>query len=82
MKLDARWGKKNTVNHHGYKNSIRIDHVATPANIHGSQMLPRLLDSENDHDNACADSAYSRECFEGQLSPRRGSHQVGNQSVC
>ena len=37
MELDARWGKKNTVNHHGYKNSIRTDHVATPANTPDSK---------------------------------------------
>jgi hypothetical protein len=32
-----------------------------------SQMLPRLLDLENEHDYAWADSAYSGECFEDLL---------------
>ena len=74
--LDARWLKKNGVNHYGYKNSICIDvdhgfirrYAVTPANIHDSQMLPRLLDPENEHDYVWADSAYSGECFEDLLS--------------
>ena len=53
--LDARWVKKNGVNHYGYKNSICIDvdhgfircYSVTPSNILDSQMLPRLLDPEN-----------------------------------
>ncbi len=74
--LDARWVKKNGVNHYGYKNSICIDaeqgsirrYAVTPANIHDSQMIPRLLDPENKHDYVWADSAYSGECFEDLLS--------------
>ena len=74
--LDARWVKKNGVNHYGYKNSICIDvdqgfirrYAVTPANIHDSQMLPHLLDPENEHDNVWADSAYSGERFEKLLS--------------
>jgi IS5 family transposase len=73
--LDARWVKKNGVNHYGYKNSICIDvdhgfirrYAVTPANIHDSQMLPKLLDPENEHDYVWADSAYSGECFEDLL---------------
>jgi IS5 family transposase len=69
--LDARWVKKNDINYYGYKNSICIDvdhgfirrYAVTPANIHDSQMLPRLLDPENEHDFVWADSAYSGECF-------------------
>jgi IS5 family transposase len=74
--LDARWVKKNGVNYYGYKNSICIDvdhgfirrYAVTPANIHDSQMLPQLLDPENEHDYVWADSAYSGECFEDLLS--------------
>ena len=44
MDLDARWVKKNGINHYGYKNSICIDaehdfnrrFVVNPANIHDS----------------------------------------------
>ena len=54
--LDARWTKKNGISYYGYKNSICIDvdhgfirrYAVTPANIHDSQMLPRLLDPENE----------------------------------
>ena len=74
--LDARWVQKNGINHYGYKNSICIDvehgfirrYAVTPANVHDSQMLPRLLDPENEHDYVWADSAYSGECFADLLS--------------
>jgi IS5 family transposase len=74
--LDARWVKKNGISHYGYKNSICIDvdhgfirrYVVTPANIHDIQMLPHLLDPENEHDYVWADSGYSGDCFEDLLS--------------
>jgi IS5 family transposase len=74
--LDARWVKKNGVNYYGYKNSICIDaehgfirrYTVTPASIHDSQMLPMLLDPENQDDYVWADSAYSGQCFEELLS--------------
>jgi IS5 family transposase len=64
--LDARWTKKNDINYYGYKNSICTDinhgfirrYAVTPANIHDSQMLPRLLDPANEHEYVWADSAY------------------------
>jgi hypothetical protein len=33
------------------------------ANIHDSQMFPRLLDPENENEYVWTDSAYSSECF-------------------
>ena len=65
--LDARWVKKNGINYYGYKNSICIDkehgfirrYALTPANMHDSQMFPRLLDPENQQNFIWADSAYS-----------------------
>ena len=53
--LDAHWVKKNGINYYGYKNSICIDkelgftrrYTVTPANMHDSQMFPRLLDPGN-----------------------------------
>ena len=74
--IDARWVKKNGINHYGYKNSICIDaehgfirrFIVTPANIHDSQMLPMLLDPENHDDYVWADSAYAGECFQDLLS--------------
>jgi len=74
--LGRTLGQKNGINYYGYKNSICIDvdhgfiyrYAVTPANTHDSQMLPRLLDAENEHDYVWADSAYSSECFESLLS--------------
>ena len=73
--LDARWTIKNGISYYGYKNSICIDvdhgfirrYAVTSTNIHESQMLPHLLDPENEHDYVWADSAYSGECFEDLL---------------
>ena len=73
--LDARWVKKNNVNHYGYKNSISIDavyglirrHVLTPANVHDSQMVPALLDGENEEAMVWADSAYQGRLLESLL---------------
>jgi IS5 family transposase len=73
--LDACWVIKNGINYYGYKNSICIHvnhgfirrYAETPANIHDSQMLSRLLDPTNEHDYVWADSAYSGECFEELL---------------
>jgi hypothetical protein len=51
-------GLKNGISHYGFKNSVCIDvdhdssrrYAVTPANIHDSQMPPRLLDPDNEHD--------------------------------
>jgi IS5 family transposase len=45
-----------------------VDMLSLLANIHDSQILPRLLDLDKEHDSAWADSAYSGECFEDLLS--------------
>jgi IS5 family transposase len=42
-------------------------YAATPASLHDSQMLPRLLDRENEHDHVRADSAYSGAAFQDLL---------------
>ena len=89
--LDTRWVKKNGINHFGYKNGICIDvdhgfirrYAVTPANVHDSRMLPRLLDPENEHDYVLADSAYSGECFEELLSLggfKRLIHEKGSRN--
>ena len=66
--LDAHWVKKNGINYYCYKNSICIDkelgftrrYTVTPANMHDSQMFPRLLDPGNQQNFFWADSADSR----------------------
>ena len=58
IRIWMRVGLKNNINHYVYKISICIDadqgfirrFVVTPANIHDSQMLPMLLDPENQND--------------------------------
>jgi len=58
MDLNARWVKKNDINHCSYKNSICIDakynfirrFIVTPTNVHDKQMLLTLLGPENQAD--------------------------------
>jgi hypothetical protein len=64
---DARWTKKNGVNHYGYINSISVDvehgfirrYIVTSASDHDSQMLPALLDPTNDSNSLLGDSAFA-----------------------
>ncbi len=61
---DARWAKKNSETHYGYKNHIKCDaktklirnYRASHASLHDSQCFEELLD-EGDH-TVWADSAY------------------------
>ena len=94
--LDARWVKKYDINHYGYKNSIWINaehgiirrFVVTPANINDKQMLPKLLDPENQDTYVWADSG---ERVKGLLSLDRfknwnherapGNHPLGAASI-
>jgi IS5 family transposase len=62
--LDARWTKKNEVNHYGYKNHVKVDsrskliesYAVTDAAVHDSQALDALI-REGDP-KTYADSAY------------------------
>ncbi len=63
---DARWTKKNGVNHYGYKNHIGVDakhklirrYSITNAAVHDSQVFEEILDSGNSSRDVWADSAY------------------------
>lgn len=63
---DARWTRKNGVNHYGYKNHISIDakykfirkFEITPASTHDSQVFEILFDPNNRSREIYADSAY------------------------
>jgi IS5 family transposase len=67
--VDARWTKKNGVNHYGYKNHISIDakykfirkFEITPASTHDSQVFESLFDTSNTNRDIYADSAYRSE---------------------
>lgn len=64
--VDARWVKKNGVNHYGYKNHLCVDAkhklirqwAVTDAAIHDSQIFEELLDEDNTCRAVWADSAY------------------------
>ena len=70
---DARWVKKNGVNHYGYKNHIGVDtkhkfirrYAVSDAALHDSQVFEELLDPTNTSREVWADSAYrSQESME------------------
>ena len=64
---DARWSKKNGINHYGYKNNISVDlehgfirrYIVTSASVHNSQMPPALLDPTNDSNSLWGDPAFA-----------------------
>lgn len=72
---DARWTKKGSKSHFGYKDHISIDvehglirrYVVTDASVHDSQVLGQLLDENNTSDRIWADSAYRSEAIESTL---------------
>ena len=70
---DARWTKKNTETHFGYKNHAKVDaksklidkHKTPPANVHDSQVFQDLVDGSDEA--VLADSAYHSEAHEDYL---------------
>jgi transposase, IS5 family len=70
---EARWTKKNSQVHYGWKNHVKADlktkliikATTTPAQVHDSQVFEELLD-ENDQ-AVLADSAYHSEEHEAHL---------------
>jgi IS5 family transposase len=57
-------------------------YAVKPAHIHESQMLPRLLDPENEHDYIWADSAYSDKSFEENLSLGKFKNLIHKKGAC
>ncbi len=63
--VDAKWVKKNDVNHYGYKNHINVDKKyklirkfeVTAASVHDSEVFEEILDGNN-RKKIWADSAY------------------------
>lgn len=72
---DARWTKKNTMSHFGYKNHVNVDvkyklirkYAVTSASVHDSKMFGAVLDGDNTEDGIWADSAYRAELREEVL---------------
>lgn len=64
--VDARWTKKNSQNHFGYKNHAKIDgkskliddYTVTDASVHDSQVVDDLLNEQDKKQELYADSAY------------------------
>lgn len=73
--IDARWTKKNDETHYGYKNHLNVDvknklirdYEVTPADVHDSQALGDLFDSDNTGKALWADSAYKSEEIDKKL---------------
>jgi len=67
--IDARWMKKDGLNHYGYKNHIDVDvkhklirsYEVTPASVHDSEVFEDLLGEDNSSRDVWADSAYRSE---------------------
>jgi IS5 family transposase len=67
--IDARWTKKNSETHYGYKSHISIDRkfafvrrcAVTEAAVHDSQVLGQIFDIQNSDDEVWGDSAYRSE---------------------
>lgn len=65
--LDARWTKKYGDRYYSYNNVIKFDveHLiircdeVVSANIHDSQLIPSLLDPENEGDVVCVDLDFA-----------------------
>jgi IS5 family transposase len=76
--VDARWVKKNGVNHYGYKNHINMDKKhklirkfeVTAASVHDSEVFEEILD-KNNRKKIWADSAY-RSGKKSSILKRRG----------
>jgi IS5 family transposase len=83
--LDARWTKKNSQSHYGYKGHINIDAatklivqwVATDASVHDSQALEAVLRSpEQGGATIHADSAYRSAEIETMLADKQLTSQI------
>ncbi len=64
--IDARWTKKDNVTYYGYKDHVKVnqatklieDYAVSPANVHDSQLLRRLIRKSDRWRKLWADSAY------------------------
>jgi transposase, IS5 family len=82
--VDARWTKKNNQTFYGYKNHVNADvkgkfirgYTVTPASVHDSQELEKLLDENNTGSSIWADSAYHSKESEEFLKKRGLKSQV------
>lgn len=86
--IDARWTKKNGQTFYGYKNHVSVDvkgklireYSVTPASVHDSQELEKLLDSDNTGNGVWADSAYRSDDTEKILKKRKLKSHIHRKS--
>jgi IS5 family transposase len=65
--VEARWTKKGSQTHYGYKNHIHTDvkyklirdYEGKPVSTHDSTVFEQILDPDNHSKDEYADSAYS-----------------------
>ena len=73
--VDARWAKKNSELHFGYKNHVKVDqksklidsYAITDASVHDSQAIAELIEDQDTAQEFYADSAYSSPEIEDTL---------------
>lgn len=79
---DARWAKKGSETHFGYKNHAKCDaasklledYVVTSAEVHGSQVIEDLAAAGDE--SMYADSAYKSDDIDAMLSRRRIANRI------
>jgi IS5 family transposase len=72
---EARWTTKGSTKYFGYKNHIKVDmkskmitrYKTTSANVHDSQVLEKLIDTDDANQELYADSAYRSQEMEAEL---------------
>jgi IS5 family transposase len=93
--VEARWTKKNSENHYGYKNHINVDaatkliqvYTVTAASVHDSQAFEALLDTETTDTEdrkrtVYADSAYRSAKQETNLQEQGIESQIHEKGTC
>lgn len=84
---DARWTKKDFYSYYGYKDHVKVDvadkiilkAVVTPANVHDSQAVPKLV--EQGDVVFYADSAYQTAPIKAQLAGLQVQAQINERGT-
>jgi IS5 family transposase len=82
--IDARWTQKHGKSHYGYKNHVSADrkhklirhYEVTSAEVHDSQVLDRILDTDNTGAPVWGDSAYRSQESDRHLKGRNFKNQL------
>ena len=82
--VDAKWVTHNGKSYYGYKDHIKADehtklitgYEVTPANVHDSEMIGKLVDKKDRGQKLYADSAYRSEKIERELKSKQVKSMV------